>query len=180
MNDAKRGRFQDVLERSRGFPAAALPELELMLPYDDEGRAPVVGPHSPTPHVQLPALRAIGYRRVSGRLVPILHAKLLLLGVLTWYEDEEYGSGEFLRFDPERLWVGSANGTRSSRSSLEFGCWLDDHVLLERARRFLAEVVAHSESFDPDSDDMAPDLVDPEFDDQAMAEAASWDWPDDM
>jgi hypothetical protein len=99
--------------------------------------------------------------------VPILHAKLLLLGVLTWQEDEEYGSGEFLRFKPERLWVGSANGTRSSRSSLEFGCWLEEWKLLESARRFLAEVLRHSEPFDPDSDDMAPELVDPDFDDVA-------------
>ena len=117
--------------------------------------------------------------------MPILHAKLLLLGVLTWQEDEEYGSGEFLKFKPERLWVGSANGTRSSRSSLEFGCWLEDRKLLESTRRFLAEVIRHSESFDPDSDDMAPELVDPDFDDVAMAEAAApwngqtncdWSW----
>lgn len=180
MNEEKKARFRDVLDRSRGFPAAALPELEWLLPRDDEGEVPVVGPSSPVPHVRLPALRAVGYRKVGDHLMPILHAKLLLLGVLTWYEDEEYGSGEFLRFDPERLWVGSANGTGSSRSSLEFGCWLDDPVLLEHARRFLAEILAHSESFDPDSDGMDPELIEPEYDDQAMAEAASWDGPDDM
>jgi hypothetical protein len=181
MNEAKRALFRDVLDRSRGFPARALPELEWLLPYDDEGQVPVVGPSSPAPAVRLPALRAVGYRRVGGRLVPILHAKLLLLGVLTWLEDEEYGSGEFLRFEPERLWVGSANGTRTSRSSLEFGCWLEDWKLLESARRFLAEVLHHSEAFDPDSDDMAPELVDPDFDDVAMAEAAAaLDWPDEL
>ena len=43
MNEAKRARFRDVLDRSRGFPATALPELEGLLPYDDEGQVPVVG-----------------------------------------------------------------------------------------------------------------------------------------
>jgi hypothetical protein len=46
-------------------------------------------------------LWAVGYRRVSGRLAPILHAKLLLLDELTWHEDEEYGADEFLRLKPE-------------------------------------------------------------------------------
>jgi hypothetical protein len=181
MNEAKRARFRDVLDRSRGFPARALPELEWLLPYDDEGQVPLIGPSSAAPAVRVPALRAVGYRRVGGRLVPILHAKLLLLGELIWHEDEEYGAGEFLRFKPERLWVGSANGTQSSRSSLEFGCWLEDRKLLESARQFLAEVLRHSESFDPDSDDMAPELVDPDFDDVAMAEAAAaLEWPDEL
>lgn len=181
MNEAKRERFRAVLDRSCGFPAKALPELEWLLPYDDEGQVPVVGPSSPAPAVRLPALRSVGYRRIGGRLVPILHAKLMLLGVLTWYEDEEYGTGEFLRFKPEQLWVGSANGTRSSRSSLEFGCWLDDWKLMESARRFLAQVLRHSEPFDPDSDDMAPELIDPDFDEIAMAEAAAErEWPDEL
>jgi len=52
---------------------------------------------------------------------------------------------------------------------------------LESARRFLAEMLRHSESFDPDSDDMAPELVDPDFDDVAMAEAAAaLEWPDEL
>jgi hypothetical protein len=181
MNELKRARFRDVLDRSPGFPAKALHELEWLLPHDDEGQIPIVGPSSPTPAVQLPALRSVGYRKVGGRLVPILHAKLLLLGVLIWQEDEDYGSGEVLRFKPERLWVGSANGTRSSRSSLEFGCWLDDWKLLEVARRFLAQVLRHSEPFDPDADDMTPELVDPDFDDEAFAEAvAEREWPDEL
>jgi hypothetical protein len=40
-------------------------------------------------------------------------------------------------FIPERLWVGSANGTRSSRSNLEMGVWLTDPQLLNAARGFL-------------------------------------------
>jgi hypothetical protein len=111
--------------------------------------------------------------------VPILHAKLVLLGELTWHEDEAYGLGEMLRFEPERLWAGSANGTRSSRSSLEFGCWLDDPALLREALQFLTRVLRHSEDFDPDSADMVPDLAEPVFDDAAMAEAASWNEPED-
>jgi hypothetical protein len=124
MKPEKRARFREVLERSRGFPAYALPELEWLLPLDDDGQPPVVGAGTSKPGVRPPSLRAVGYRKSGGRLVPILHAKLMLLGELIWYEDEDYGTGEFLRFRPERLWVGSANGTCASRSSLEFGCWL--------------------------------------------------------
>jgi hypothetical protein len=75
--------------------------------------------------------------------------------------------------------VGSANGTFSSRSSLEFGCWLGEPELLRQASQFLAQVLRHSEDLDPDSDAMEPDLVDPEFDDEAMADAAFLDGPDE-
>jgi hypothetical protein len=60
MNEAKRARFRDVLDRSRGFPARALPELEWLLPYDYEGQVPLIGPSSPAPAVRVPALRAVG------------------------------------------------------------------------------------------------------------------------
>ena len=38
MNEAKRARFRNVLHRSRGFPERGLPELEWLLPYDDQER----------------------------------------------------------------------------------------------------------------------------------------------
>jgi len=176
---AKLARLQSVLDRSPGFPAQALPGLAWLLPHDDEGQVPVVGPHSPAPHVQLPVLRTVGYRRTTGgKLVPILHAKMVLLGELRWHDEDEFGIADILSFWPRRLWVGSANGTLSSRSSLEFGCWLDDPELLRQATQFLTQVLRHSEDLDPDSDVMEPELVDPEFDEQAMAEATFLEGPD--
>ncbi|MFC8394564.1 hypothetical protein [Streptomyces sp. NPDC057238] len=84
-------------------------------------------------------------------------------------------------FTPHRLWLGSANTTESSRRSLEFGLWLEDPGLLKAARRFLVEVLAHSQELDPDSDGLEPDLVVPGYDDEAMweATAALADYDDD-
>jgi hypothetical protein len=76
-------------------------------------------------------------------------------------------------FIPERLWVGSANGTRSSRSSLEMGLWLTDPELLKAARRFLTEVIRYSEDIDSANDVLEPEFADFEFDDEAMAEASA-------
>lgn len=58
-----------------------------------------------------------------------------------------------------------------SRRSLEFGLWLEDPGLLEAARRFLVEVLAHSQELDPDRDGLEPDLVVPDYDDETMWEA---------
>lgn len=81
------------------------------------------------------------------------------------------GVADVTGFTPHRLWLGSANGTESSRRSLEFGLWLEDPSLLKAARRFLVEVLAHSQELDPDSDGLEPDLLVPDYDDEAMWEA---------
>jgi hypothetical protein len=58
-------------------------------------------------------LRTLGYRRVGDKLVPLLHAKPMRLGELTWMEDEEFGLGDITRFKPRcsgrcrRIWVAS-------------------------------------------------------------------------
>lgn len=76
-------RLQEVLNRGRGFSAAALRGLETLTPLDDLGQPQMVGPHSPTPNYMFRPLRTLAYRRVGGKLVPLLHAKLMLLGELT-------------------------------------------------------------------------------------------------
>ena len=45
----KLARLQNVLDRGRGFPAAALEGLETLMPLDDLGQPQIVGPHSPAP-----------------------------------------------------------------------------------------------------------------------------------
>jgi hypothetical protein len=138
---AKLARLNTVLNRCPGFPADGLPGLDGLVLRDEEGQALVVGPSTPLPHLQIPALRAIGYRRTGDRVVPLLHAKMVLLGELWWHDEDDFGVGDVLIFRPQRLWIGSANGTYSSRFSLEFGCWQDDPELLRQAKQFLIQVV---------------------------------------
>jgi len=140
------------------------------MPREDE-QVPVAGPYSAAPRAWLPALRTIGYRKTGDMLVPILHAKIVLLGELWWHDEDEFGTADVTGFRRRRLWLASANGTASSRANLEFGVWVTDPVLLREATRFLGGLLRHSEDLDPDAHDMDPDLVEPDYDDAAFAEA---------
>jgi hypothetical protein len=165
-------RLRDALERCHGFPAAALPGLELLAHPDESGQPQVVGPSAHLPQLTIPGLRTVGFRRIDDRFVPLLHAKMVLLGSLHWHSEHESGyTLESLSFTPHRLWIGSANGTTQSRASLDFGCWQTEPQLLIHAQQFLTQVIAHSEVLDPDSDSMEPELAEIEFDDEAMLEA---------
>lgn len=161
----------EAVRDAAGFPTSALPELEELRPREDGG-APVVGPWSLPEQIRLSAVRTLGYRKAGKHLVPILHTKMLLLGELWWHDEDPLGGvADVVGFTPQRLWLGSANGTESSRRSLEFGLWMDDPALMKAAQTFLVEVLAQSEELDPDSDDLTPDLVLPDYDDEAMWEA---------
>ncbi|MBE8477501.1 hypothetical protein [Streptomyces justiciae] len=161
----------EAVKDAAGLPAWAFHELE-ELRFHQDGKTPVLGPSSPQERIRLPAMRTLGYRKAGNHLVPILHTKMLLLGELWWHDEDALGGmADVTGFTPHRLWLGSANGTGSSRRSLEFGLWLDDPGLLKAARRFLLEVLAQSEDLDPDSNDLTPDLVMPDYDDEAMWEA---------
>ncbi|MFJ8273761.1 hypothetical protein ACIQ8G_26365 [Streptomyces sp. NPDC094154] len=161
----------DAVKGAAGFPARASPNLEGLRLHED-GAAPVLGPGSASPDIQLPALRSLGYRKAGDHLVPILHTKMLLLGELWWHDEDGLGGvADVIGFRPNRLWLGSANGTESSRRSLEFGLWTRDPGLMKAAQKFLVEVVAQSEELDPDSNTLTPDLVEPDYDDAEMWEA---------
>ncbi|MFY4722210.1 hypothetical protein [Streptomyces sp. LaBMicrA B280] len=161
----------DAVQGAAGFPTRALPDLEGLRLHED-GAAPVLGPGSASPDIRLSALRSLGYRRVGDHLVPILHTKMLLLGELWWHDEDALGgAADVIGFSPSRLWLGSANGTESSRRSLEFGLWTRDPDLMKAAQKFLVEVVSQSEELDPGSDTLAPDLVEPDYDDEEMREA---------
>jgi hypothetical protein len=165
-------RLRDALARCHGFPADALPEFQTLAPPNELGQPQVIGPHTRPPADTIPGIRTVGYRKIGGRKAPLLHAKMVLLGELRWHDEDAFGGpADIVVFLPRRLWIGSANGTYSSRFSLEFGCWQTEPILLVQAERFLTRVIAHSEELDPDSDNMDPDLVEVEFDDVAMAEA---------
>jgi hypothetical protein len=169
-HQARIDKLKPVLDRCPGFPADALWQLGGLVLRED-GKAPVVGPYSLARAPWLQALRTIGYRKTGNRLVPILHIKMLLLGELWWHdEDGSGGVADVTGFRPQKLWLGSANGTASSRANLEFGMWVADPVLFREATRFLGGLLRHSEELDPDAPGMKPDLVEPDYD-YAFAEA---------
>jgi hypothetical protein len=146
--------------------------------YELLGHAPkvgskplVVGPWTPewTDDTLIGAVREIGSRRSKGRLVPILHAKLALLGRMYWTDEDPEGHvDDHIWFDPEKLWVGSANFTESSRRSLEMGMWTYDPELMAAARRFLTTLVSLSEPLGIGPDVMDPELLPVDYDDDAF------------
>lgn len=165
----KLSKLKLLAESDNGMLASAFAELT-GLSWREDGRAQVVGPWTPMSDLMIPPVRSIGFRRRGGPLVPILHTKIALLGEMWW--DDEDGAGavaDVAGFRPERLWVGSANGTASSRKSLEFGMWLDDPQALRAAEAFLVQLMAHSEALDPDSDVFEPELIPVDFDDEEFA-----------
>ncbi len=162
--------------RTPGMPVQAFWALTGVAPKVD-GKPLLVGPSSPTYDGTVPTIRAFGVRRVGNDLVPILHAKLALVGNL-WWSDED-GSGhvaDVVGFNACRLWVSSANFTGRSRRSLEFGYWTEEPALVQGAERFLTKLMGSSEGLDAVSDSFDPDLAPVEFDDVAMPEAGAGMW----
>lgn len=160
------------LAESGGLAHAAYPELGEYAP-GQEGGPLVVGPGTPnwSDDTDIGAVREVGFRRVKGRLVPIVHAKIALLGSMNW--TDEHPSGHYvdgLFFVPERLWIGSANFTESSRRGLEMGLWTTDRHLMDAARRFLLHLVGLSEPLGAGPDMLDPELQPVVYDDEAFLE----------
>lgn len=117
--------------------------------------------------------------RVAGialRKGPLLHTKLLVLGTLT---ELDYDTGVGERFQPERLWLGSANWTNLSPKHLELGLWIDDARLLESATEYLADVIQFSEPLDAHADLPIPTISDVSPDVESWAAAHPEDWESD-
>jgi hypothetical protein len=161
-----------------GFPADIFASLtSLASRYD--GPVPVLGPHSARPpEVRIQSIRTFGYRKTGSRPVPLLHAKMFLLGHLWWHDESDApGVVDVTGFTAKRLWLGSTNGTKSSRLGLEFGAWFEDDDLLAAAERFLVQLMRSSEAIGPDEDLFNPEFVEFDYDDEAFAEAMG-DWED--
>lgn len=181
----KRGRqkfeqLKQYAQQGNGFPAEVFAEMtDLVSRYD--GPPPAVGPYSYRAGLRVPSIRSFGFRKTGSRPVPLIHAKMFLLGHLWWHDEDGSPAGvvDVTGFTPKRLWVGSTNGTESSRLGLEFGVWLDDPDLLADAEQFLVKVMRSSESIDPDDDLFEPEYVSVEYDDEAFYEAMrdSYDVP---
>jgi hypothetical protein len=167
-------RLRELNERTAAVPIRAFPGLGGLAPKLD-GEPEVVGPYSQFGDAMLPTIRMLGFRSKERRHVPIVHAKLALLGQMWWHDEGALGHVEdVIGFTPQQLWISSANFTAASRRSLEFGYLTEQHELLEGAERFLVRLMGSSEDLDPDADVTDPELAHVDFDDEAMAEAL-WD-----
>lgn len=187
----KQGRTQRDLEKLKslhqvnadapGLLIDAFPDLIELAPHED-GEPKVVGPYDRTGDIVLPTVRTIGFRRKDKRLVPLMHAKLALLGELWWHDEDPVGNvADVHWFRASKLWVSSANFTSSSRRSLEHGFWTDEPRLVEGYQDFLLQLVGASEGLDGE-DEPTPQLLPVEYDDEAIAEVAaemSWDEADE-
>lgn len=173
-------RLVAVNERTPGLRTDAFPALSDIAPKVG-GKPRVVGPYDQMGGDVIPTIRTLGFRRQGDQLVPIMHAKLAILGEFWWHDEAEPGLvGDFYGFSPARLWISSANFTRRSRRSLEFGYWTEDDKLLEAAYRFVMNAIRFSEPLDPAADVPDPEFVPVDFDDAAMREAiADMDFEDD-
>jgi hypothetical protein len=172
--------LQDLNDRSPGLPVRAFADLIGLGPTFD-GKPTVVGPHDSMYHLVVPTVRTLGYRKRGNNLVPIMHAKLALLGHLRRHDEDVFGNpDDIVWFTPQRLWISSANFTSRSRLSLEFGFWTEDTALVERAQQFLVTAMRFSEGLDPESDWFEPDLAPVEYDDEAFREIlAEMRWDDE-
>lgn len=169
--------LDNLNQRTPGMPIRAFSALSGLAPLID-GKPALIGPNDRPDRTVVPTIRTLGWRKTGNENVPILHAKLALLGHLWWHDEDGLGMvSDEIGFRARRLWISSANFTRSSRHSLEFGFWTEDQSLLDGAERFLVLLMASSEGVDPVSGAFRPDLAPFEFDDGAMADyAAEFGW----
>jgi len=167
-----RARAAKLVASDNGFPNV-LPSLrEVDEPAD--GVSTVLGRHTPMPNYLLGPIRVAGW---GGRRRdrPLLHGKLMVLGVLTWEEDD-FGQ-EDRHFFPTSVWWGSANWTGAAAQHLEVGSWVEDQALARHATDFLSDVLMFSEPGESIEDAPTPSLMPIEYDDEASAEyAAEYGW----
>lgn len=172
--DKEAQRLQEINERTPGIEMRALTGLSDMAPKVD-GQPRIIGPydHVHEEGASIPTFRTIGFRpRRSRERPPLVHAKLALLGNVCWTDEDPMGGvDDYVWFSPRRLWVSSANFTYGSRQNLEFGYWTEDEDLIRGVERFLVGLIAASEDVNSPSDHIDPELVQVDFDDEAMADA---------
>lgn len=147
------------------FPTSAIRGFDEYAPRDERGHPTVVGPHGPWPphesHVR--PVRVAGY---SAKNAPLLHAKVLVLGDVHWYEEEFGGEKEW--FTPRLIWWGSANWTNKAESHLEFGTFSDDRDLLQRATEFVSDAIKLSEPLGTTQQRPTPEFLPVDYDDAAI------------
>jgi hypothetical protein len=150
---------------------AYLPGFEELALPDANGAAPIITPHSgKLDPVQLGPVRVVGWQQAQGEKRPMLHSKLLVLGVTTHYEDDEMFAGDILKFHPKVTWMGSANWSANSRRHVEFGMWSSDPALVQHNFDYLLSLVTFSEPRGVATVGPEPELVSAVWDDDSFRE----------
>jgi hypothetical protein len=171
---------QSLLREGNGLLASVLPALADLQRRRSDGGRQILGPLGPIEEIELEPVRVAGYR-AGDRARPLLHAKLLVLGTLTWNPHASgLVVGESPVFLPRRCWMGSANWTLNARRSLEVGWWSEDPEVLAESTAFLSDVLAISEPLGSNAPMPEPELLPVEFDDDAMVEAIGDELRDDF
>jgi hypothetical protein len=173
--------LHELNANTAGLPVDAFPDLVQLAPHLDD-KPVTVGPYDRVGELVIPTVRTLGFRRQASRsgYVPLMHAKLALLGELWWHDEDALGNvADVIGFRARRLWVSSANFTVSSRASLEYGFWTEDPALLEGMERFLLRLVVASEGL-AGADEPTPQFLPVDYDDEAMRETmAGIEWEED-
>jgi hypothetical protein len=155
-------------DQGNGFPAKVLPEFQWLAPSED-GEPAIVGPSSYDPAARgFKSVRVAGVSKQDRSTVPLVHAKMLLLGA-TVESEGEFGE-QIIRWESHQAWLGSANFTFNSRRSVEFGLWVTDSSLLALVTRFLSDLFSYSEVLDSYQLNPNPEWIPYEFDDAAIFE----------
>jgi len=166
------GAVKRLAVRGRPISSTYLEGFDELSVADEEGNAPVVGPYDGLPDpTDLGPIRVVGWQKaVDGSARPMLHSKLLVVGVTTYYEDDEMFAGHIPTFRPLATWMGSANWTYASRQQIEFGLWSHDQQLVDRNYRYLLSLLAFSEPRGASTVGPEPNLVSVVWDDDGFRE----------
>jgi len=95
-----------ALAETGGLSQRAFPELAELAPRGEDGAPAMVGPFGPD-HSDgvISAVRELGFRSVAKqKFVPIVHAKVMLVGELWWHDEHPSGySADLMGFRPHKL-----------------------------------------------------------------------------
>jgi hypothetical protein len=155
----------------RALSSWYLPGFEELTLPDENGAAPIITPHSgKIEPVELGPVRVVGWQQALGEKRPMLHSKMLVLGVTTYYEDDEMFAGDILKFHPKVTWMGSANWSANSRRHVEFGMWSTDPELVKYNFDYLLSLLTFSEARGAATVGPEPELVSAVWDDDSFRE----------
>jgi hypothetical protein len=159
-----------LAEIGRPLSSLFLDGFDMLTRPGPDGSAPVLGPYSPRVEpVELGPVRMVGWSRdAQGTARPMLHSKMLVLGVTTYWENDEDFTGDVARFEPKITWMGSANWTNNARQHIEHGMWSTDPALVRHNYKYLLDLLSFSEPRGVTTVGPEPELVSAVFDDQAF------------
>ena len=99
--------LDDLNDRTPGMPIRAFSALSGLAPTVD-GQPALIGPYSRPDDTVVPTIRTLGWRKSRNENVPIVHAKLALLGHLWWHDEDGRGMvTDVIGFSARRLWISS-------------------------------------------------------------------------